>query len=302
MRKLVTLTAASLLLSTTLASAQTAEPTPTPTDTSGTTAPTTSTNDGAFAALSPGNQKIARALFEVQKAPAPTEPAPGGTTTGGTGTSTGGTGTSSTATTTTDSRWTLDQIAAAKQSGQGWGNIFKEMKAEGLVEAKNLGQVVSGKATPPSPPPPPPPSGDTSGTGGTAGTTTGSGTGSTTGNTTASGDTTTATSSAVAKRPSGPRHTMAGTRHAMGRDSEVTVTLGNNRDIVGSIGPRSSSRQGAGEHGGRSDSGVGARGIDTSGRHGGVVASGHASSAGTVRGNDGHGHGRGSGNGDGRGR
>jgi hypothetical protein len=38
---------------------------------------------------------------------------------------------------------TLDQIAAMKQGGQGWGQIFKEMKAQGLVSAKNLGQVVS---------------------------------------------------------------------------------------------------------------------------------------------------------------
>lgn len=284
MRKLVAMTAAGLLLSTALASAQTAEPTPT--DISGATATTTSTDDGAFAKLSPGNQKIARSLFEAQKAPA--ETVTGGTTTGGTA--------DGTAAAATGSPWTLDQIAAAKQSGQGWGNVFKEMKEQGLVEAKNLGQVVSGKASPPSPPPPPPPSGDTGGTGGTAGDTTSSGTGSTTGANTASGDTATAASSAVAKRPSGARHTV-------GRDSEVTVTLGNNRDIVASSGPRSSFRQGASEHrDGRSDSWVGARGIETAGQHGGVVAGGRASSAGAVRGDGGHGQGRGGGNGDGRGR
>ena len=38
---------------------------------------------------------------------------------------------------------TLDQIAGMKQGGQGWGQVFKQMKAQGLVDAKNLGQVVS---------------------------------------------------------------------------------------------------------------------------------------------------------------
>ena len=64
---------------------------------------------GAYASLSPGNQKIARALFEAQ----------------------------------TTRPLTLDQIAAKKQSGQGWGKVFQDMKAQGLVQEKNLGQVVS---------------------------------------------------------------------------------------------------------------------------------------------------------------
>lgn len=64
---------------------------------------------GAYASLSPGNQKIARALFEAQ----------------------------------TTKLLTLDEIAAKKQSGQGWGKVFKDMKARGLVQEKNLGQVVS---------------------------------------------------------------------------------------------------------------------------------------------------------------
>jgi len=64
---------------------------------------------GAYASLSPGNQKIARALFEAQ----------------------------------TTKPLTLDQIAAKKQSGQGWGKVFQDMKAQGLVQEKNLGQVVS---------------------------------------------------------------------------------------------------------------------------------------------------------------
>ncbi len=71
------------------------------------------TNDGAFAALSPGNQKIAMALFEAQ----PRSPHV--------------------------ARLSRDDIAAMKQSGRGWGEVFKQMKADGLVRERNLGQVVS---------------------------------------------------------------------------------------------------------------------------------------------------------------
>src|SRR5437016_14199807 len=70
------------------------------------------TGTGAFEKLSPGDQKIARALFEAQ------------TTSGGT------------------TPLTLDQIAAKKKH-TGWGEIFKHMKAQGLVTDKNLGQAVS---------------------------------------------------------------------------------------------------------------------------------------------------------------
>ena len=70
------------------------------------------TNTGAFDKLSPGDQKIARALFEAQK------------TNGGT------------------TPLTLDQIAA-KKAHTGWGEVFKHMKAQGLVTDKNLGQAVS---------------------------------------------------------------------------------------------------------------------------------------------------------------
>ena len=70
------------------------------------------TGTGAFEKLSPGDQKIARALFEAQK------------TNGGT------------------APLTLDQIAARKQH-TGWGEVFKQMKAQGLVTDKNLGQAVS---------------------------------------------------------------------------------------------------------------------------------------------------------------
>ncbi len=71
---------------------------------------------GAFDSMPPGEQKVARALFEAQKAPVPGGPAP----------------------------LTLDQIAERKQGREGWGEVFREMKTQGLVGEKNLGQVVSG--------------------------------------------------------------------------------------------------------------------------------------------------------------
>ena len=97
-----------------------------------TTASTPPPTAGAFDRLSPGNQKIARALFDAQQA-AQTPPAVSGAT--------GGTiaGSASPA----PKPLTLDNIAAMKQSGRGWGEIFKDMKQQGLVTEKNLGQVVS---------------------------------------------------------------------------------------------------------------------------------------------------------------
>jgi len=69
---------------------------------------------GSFEQLSAGNQKIVRSLMDAQTLPGD------------------GTG----------EFLTLDQIAYAKGE-TGWGNVFKQMQAEGLVDAKNLGQVVS---------------------------------------------------------------------------------------------------------------------------------------------------------------
>lgn len=68
-----------------------------------------------FAALPPGEQKIVRALYEAQPASSPTfKPL------------------------------TLNQIAARKGAGEGgWGQVFKDMKAQGYVSQKNLGAVVS---------------------------------------------------------------------------------------------------------------------------------------------------------------
>jgi hypothetical protein len=66
-----------------------------------------------FRQLSPGNQKIVTALYQAQQTQ------PGG-----------------------PSPLTLDQLAALKDK-DGWGNAFKQLKAEHLINAKNLGEVVS---------------------------------------------------------------------------------------------------------------------------------------------------------------
>ena len=76
---------------------------------------TITSSTGAFQNLSPGGQRIAQSLFNSQHPPSGTQPR------------------------------TLDQIAAMK-GREGWGRVFKEMNADGLVQAKNLGQVVSGHA------------------------------------------------------------------------------------------------------------------------------------------------------------
>jgi len=69
---------------------------------------------GAFESLSPGNQKIARAIFDSELRAGPSA-----------------------------STKSLDQIAEMKQSGKGWGEVFKGMKSQGLVQDRNLGQAVS---------------------------------------------------------------------------------------------------------------------------------------------------------------
>ena len=72
------------------------------------------TGSGSFASLSPGDQKIVRALFEAQTKSGTAKP------------------------------MTLDEIAAKKPGrGSGWGEVFKSMKAQGLLTQKNLGEVVS---------------------------------------------------------------------------------------------------------------------------------------------------------------
>jgi len=78
--------------------------------------------EGAYSRLSAGNQKVALALFDAQQA----HVAPGGNST-----------------TPAAKPMTLDQIAAQKQGGHPWGEIFQTMRDQGLVQERNLGQVVS---------------------------------------------------------------------------------------------------------------------------------------------------------------
>jgi hypothetical protein len=93
----------------------------------------TTTVDGSYQKLSSGNGKIARALFEAQVVPPTTASTtastarPGGAASG----------------TPAPKPLSLDQIAAMKQGGQSWGQIFNMLKTQALVHDKNLGQVVS---------------------------------------------------------------------------------------------------------------------------------------------------------------
>ncbi len=92
--------------------------------------------NGPFARLSPGNQKIAKSLFDAQSAQTATGAGDGGTT-------------ASTADGSGGANWTLDEIAVAKQ-GTGWGRLFKDMQDAGAIpdDVKNLGELVSGRYRP----------------------------------------------------------------------------------------------------------------------------------------------------------
>ena len=79
--------------------------------------------NGAYERMSAGNQKIARALFDAQAAAV--APAPPGSST------------------TASKTLSLDEIAAQKQNGTAWGQVFSAMKARGLLLEKTLGQVVT---------------------------------------------------------------------------------------------------------------------------------------------------------------
>jgi hypothetical protein len=88
------------------------------------TRPMTSTGtlDDAFAGLAPGERRIARALYDAQM---------GGGASG--------------------SRWadsgtrlrTLDEIAEMQRNGAGWSQVFKQLKAEGVIAEQTLGHVVA---------------------------------------------------------------------------------------------------------------------------------------------------------------
>jgi hypothetical protein len=100
-----TLAALMLLFGATTATAQTAHPV---------------TPAGAYEAMSPGNQNVARALHEAQSL-TPVPP-------------TGG----------SRKPLSLEQIASMKQSTSGWGQVFKDMQKKGLLlKDKTLAQIVS---------------------------------------------------------------------------------------------------------------------------------------------------------------
>lgn len=77
---------------------------------------------GAYERMSPGNQKVARALFDAQAAATPAPPGSGARA---------------------SRTLTLDEIASQKQGTQGWGQVFQVMRSQGLVLETTLGQVVS---------------------------------------------------------------------------------------------------------------------------------------------------------------
>ena len=76
---------------------------------------------GAFEAMSPGNQNVARALHEAQTV----TPLP----------QTGG---------SSRKPLSLDQIAAMKQGSTGWGQVLKDMQKKGLLlKDKTLAEIVN---------------------------------------------------------------------------------------------------------------------------------------------------------------
>jgi hypothetical protein len=91
---------------------------------------------GAYQKLSAGNQKVARALFEAQ-----TVQMSGATTKAGSKPAPASQGASSAA--APPKTLTLDQIAAMKQQGTGWEHVFRQMRAQGLLGEKNIGQVMT---------------------------------------------------------------------------------------------------------------------------------------------------------------
>ena len=67
----------------------------------------------SYESLSPGNKRIAVALFEAQKSSAPNV-----------------------------TPLTLDQIAQERRSGKSGGDGFQTMKSQGLIDAETLAQVL----------------------------------------------------------------------------------------------------------------------------------------------------------------
>jgi hypothetical protein len=118
-------------LATDVAAGQTPTTTPPPAPTTRQPAATSpsapaGSTAGPFERLSPGHQQIARALFQAQEISArsrTTADRPGATP--------------------QSTPLTLDQVAAIKLSGLSWGQVFTQMKAQGQIQARNLGQLAS---------------------------------------------------------------------------------------------------------------------------------------------------------------
>ncbi len=85
--------------------------------------PAASTAPRAYDKLSLGNQKVASALYQAQTS------ADAAITVNG----------SSSA----SKPLTLEEIATKRRGGQAWSQIFRDMKAQGLVRERTLGQVVA---------------------------------------------------------------------------------------------------------------------------------------------------------------
>jgi hypothetical protein len=101
-----TFAALMLLFGATTATAQTHQP---------------ATAAGVYEAMSPGNQNVARALHDAQTVMPPVPP--GGAS---------------------RKPLSLEQIAAMKKGSSGWGQVFKDMQAKGLLlKNKTLAQIVS---------------------------------------------------------------------------------------------------------------------------------------------------------------
>lgn len=86
-------------------------------------APVTAATTSAFNQLSFGNQKVASALFQAQRSVVAALRASGSML--------------------ASRPLALEEIAAKRRGGQAWGQIFREMKALGLVQGKSVGQVVA---------------------------------------------------------------------------------------------------------------------------------------------------------------
>jgi hypothetical protein len=78
--------------------------------------------DDAFRSLSPGEQRIVRALYDAQRRGGDAWPAwaPSGTRVR-----------------------SLDEIARMDRGLAGWNQVFKQLKAEGLIAEQTLGHVVA---------------------------------------------------------------------------------------------------------------------------------------------------------------